>query len=101
MSHGTGVPARPENGDTLDRWRVGIVAFRIAMREELSDNECHKAGVAAMQAAFPTMEDPGPQMVQAIGSVPRSEYAAWFWAARPEREWIWPPDHRGVGHYRR
>ena len=100
MDQGTGAPVFPTNSAVLDRWRVGIVAFRDAMREERPHHECYLAGVAAMQAAFPDMLDANTQMTEAIGWVTHSEYAKWFWAAQPRREWIWPPDHRGVGHYR-
>ena len=100
MDQETGAPVFPTNSAVLDRWRVGIVAFRDTMREGRSHRECHQAGVDAMQAAHPEMTDAGRQMSDAIGWITRSEYAGWFWAAQPRREWIWPPDHRGVGHYR-
>ena len=101
MSQGTGAPAHPENDAVLARWRVGLIAFRDAARRELPHQECHRAGVEAMRAAFPDMKHVGREMSDAIGWVTRSEFAGWFRQGVPQKEWIWPPDRRGVGHYRR
>ena len=72
MHQGTGIAPHPKDAAVLDRWRVGIIAFRDTMREGQSHHECHLAGVAAMQAAFPNMLDAGTQLTEAIGWVTHS-----------------------------
>ena len=92
---------RPENESVLAIWRVGLVAYRDAMRRELHVARCSEAGTAAMMAAFPEMtrEEASQHITHAVywASV---HHHAWLWRGVPRREWIWPPDHRGVGHQR-
>jgi hypothetical protein len=76
---------------TLAVWRIGLVACRYARRRELSDFDRCKAREAAILAVYPAM--------------PRQEASAAIviavaWARRPAPEWIWPADHRAVGHHR-
>jgi hypothetical protein len=82
-------------------WRVGLVAFRDAMRRELEHDACHRAGVAAMLEVFPHLsrEQASAHCIQAV-SWCSGEHHTWLWRGVPRREWIWPPDHRGVGRQR-
>jgi hypothetical protein len=94
-------PIIPENDDVLGIWRVGLVAYREARRRELWIVYCHQAGVAAMRERFPhlTQEEASRHMVNAVAWA-SSNHKEWLERGVPRRKWIWPPDHRGVGHRR-
>jgi hypothetical protein len=88
----------PKNETVLAFWRVGLVAYREAARKELHVSECHRAGAKAMLAAFPQLDEKeaSKQMIKAVAWC-SSNHRKWLDHGVPRREWIWPPDHRGVG----
>jgi hypothetical protein len=94
-------PLLPEQESLRAVWRVGLVAYRDASRRLLQNSQCYDAGRIAMIEAFPTLtrEDASSHIVNAVAwaSVHHHE---WLHRGVPHREWIWPPDHRGVGLHR-
>lgn len=97
----SGGPAHPKDSTVLDWWRVGLVAYRYAARAELHHHHCWIAGHEAMRAAYPelSLEQARLEMRDAL-TWAASNHNEWLHRGVPRREWIWPPDHRGVGHYR-
>jgi hypothetical protein len=102
MANGTLQPVLPDGEGSLARWRVGLVAYREAKRQGPWEHHAWIAGHEAMRAAFPdlTIEEARRQMTSAIAWC-SSTHNEWLWNGVPRPEYIWPPDHRGFGYYRR
>lgn len=98
MVHGTGNPIFPSE-DTIDKWRIGIAAYRRAAQDGIDQHQCFLIGRAAIMAEFPEISpDEAAKMVcDAVGWITRSDHKDWFYAGRPEKKWIWPPTAEGVG----
>ena len=94
-------PIFPKDEGVLAIWRVGLVAYRDALRRELLRHDCYHAGESAMLIAFPTLteEEASSHIVDAVAWASQ-RHNEWLKRGVPRREWIWPPDHRGVGRHR-
>ena len=88
----------PKDTTIRDIWRIGLVAYRNAARQELHVSKCHDAAAAAIRAAYPnlTEREATQHSIQAVAWA-SVHHHAWLWNGVPRREWIWPPDKRGVG----
>jgi hypothetical protein len=91
-------PIFPDNDNVLAIWRVGLIAYRYACRRELPALDQHPAGIAAMMEAFPQLarEEASEHMINAIAWC-TTHHIEWLQCGVPRREWIWPPDQRGMG----
>ena len=94
-------PILPENEAVLAIWRVGLIAYRDASRRMLPVNKCHDAGIAAILTAYPhmTKEEASKHSIESVAWA-AGKHHAWLYNGVPRREWIWPPDRRGVGRHR-
>jgi len=94
-------PILPKTEGILAVWRVGLVAYRDALRRECHRHKCYDAGEAAIREAYPDLprKEASVHIVNAVvwASIHHLE---WLRNGVPRREWIWPPDHRGVGRHR-
>jgi hypothetical protein len=85
---------KPETEDIKAIWRVGLVAFREERRRDPGTRKDLDAGQAAILAAFPNLTPPA---YRARRGLAHREHHEWLYRGVRRREWIWPPDHRGVG----
>ena len=92
----------PKTNEVRDRWRDAIVSYWEGLRRGESNNPCVNRGATALRDAYPemTQTEAVQQTILAVAWVTNTEHSNWFWSAVPKREWIWPGDHRGVGHHR-
>ena len=79
-------------------WQPGLVAYRDACRRELPRPHQHPAGVTALMEASPQLshDEASEHMDNAIAWC-TTHHIEWLQCGVPRREWIWPPDHRGMG----
>lgn len=64
-------------------------------------DEKRMRAVAAIMAQHPDMSlDEARKHATDDVAWASSEHPKWFWDNPNRREWIWPPDRRGVGTYR-
>jgi hypothetical protein len=61
-------------------------------------SKCHDAAAAAICAQYPelTEREAGQHSIRAVAWC-AANHREWLDRGVPRREWIWPPDERGVG----
>lgn len=91
----------PDDEDVKAIWRVGLLAYRAARRRDPTTTRDCAAGRDAILAAYPHISpDAANQHVINAVAWASIHHNDWLQRGVPRREWIWPPDHRGVGHHR-
>jgi hypothetical protein len=92
----------PKETTVREIWRIGLVAYRNAARQELKVSQCHSAAAAEICAKYPELTERQGRRhsIEAVAWASK-HHRAWLDRGVPRREWIWPPDRRGVGLHRK
>jgi hypothetical protein len=91
----------PKDTTVREIWRIGLVAYRNAARQELKVSQCHNAAAAAICAKYPELTERQARWhsIEAVAWASK-RHRAWLDRGAPRHEWIWAPDRRGVGLHR-
>lgn len=94
-------PAHAKNEEVLAIWRIGLVAYRDALRQELHVSKCYQAAADAIREKHPdlTEREAKRHAITAVAWASR-HHNEWLNKGVPKRKWIWPPTAEGVGDYR-